>query len=470
MDRDRSNDYRRLSLWLDTCGDDLVPRAALAGDRDVDVAVVGAGYTGLWTAYYLVVADPGLRVAVVEREVAGFGASGRNGGWCSALFAAGREAVARRAGRDAALALQRAMIDTVGEVGRVAAAERIDADYAKGGTLQLATGPAQVDRIRAAVAADRAGGLSEADSRWLDAAEAAGRLGAVGVLGAAYTPHCARVQPARLVRGLARAVAARGVAVYERSPVVAVQARRDRRAAEVRTPGGRLRAEVVVRGTEAYTTQLPRLRRALLPVYSLMIATEPLPPAFWDAVGWRGRETVTDGRHLLVYAQRTAEDRIAFGGRGAPYHWGSAIRPDYDRDTRVFTALTAALHALLPGTWDAAITHRWGGPLGVPRDWHPSVGLDRATGLAWAGGYVGDGVGTSNLAGRTLADLILRRDTELTRLPWVGHRSPPWEPEPARWLGANALRWLAASADAVESRTGRPARRAALLTHFVPGG
>jgi glycine/D-amino acid oxidase-like deaminating enzyme len=289
------------------------------------------------------------------------------------------------------------------------------------------------------------------------------------VLGAGYTPHCARVQPARLVRGLARAVQARGVAVYERSPVVAVQPRRDRRAAAVRTPGGRLRAEIVVRGTEAYTTQLPRLRRALVPVYSLMIATEPLPPAFWNAVGWRGRETVTDGRHLLIYAQRTAEDRIAFGGRGAPYHWRSAIRPEYDRDAGVFTALTAALHALLPGARDAAITHCWGGPLGVPRDWHPSVGLDPATGLAWAGGYVGDGVGTSNLAGRTLADLILGRDTELTRLPWVGHHSPRWEPEPARWLGANALRWLAASADAVEARTGRPARRAAILDRFLGG-
>jgi glycine/D-amino acid oxidase-like deaminating enzyme len=225
---------------------------------------------------------------------------------------------------------------------------------------------------------------------------------------------------------------------------------------------------VVVRATEAYTAQLPGLHRALVPIYSLMVATEPLPPGFWETVGWRQWETVTDGRHLLVYAQRTAEDRIAFGGRGAPYHWRSAIRPEYDRDAAVFAALTAALHTLLPGTRDAAVTHRWGGPLGVPRDWHPSVGLDRATGLAWAGGYAGDGVGTSNLAGRTLADLVLDRDTELTRLPWVGHRSPRWEPEPLRWVGANALRWLAASADTVEARTGRQPRRAAVLNRFVP--
>jgi glycine/D-amino acid oxidase-like deaminating enzyme len=437
---DRSPEYRQLSLWLEQCGDDLAPRPPLDGDRDVDVAIVGAGYTGLWTAYYLAVADPSLRIAVVEREVAGFGASGRNGGWCSALFAA----------RGQPPAMHRAMVDTVDEVGQVAAAEGIDAAYHKGGTLTLAMNPAHAARIR-----------SDMDGRWLAAAELRERLAVPGALGAAYSPHCARVQPARLVRGLARAVERRGVAVHERTPATAI------RPGAVLTRSGRLRAEVVVRATEAYTVDIPGLRRTLLPVYSLMIATEPLPAAFWDEVGWHGRETVTDGRHLLVYAQRTADDRIAFGGRGAPYHWGSRVRPDFDRHPGVFAALEAALRALLPATRDAAVTHRWGGPLGVPRDWHPSVGLDRATGLAWAGGYVGDGVGTANLAGRTLADLILRRDTELTRLPWVGHRSPAWEPEPARWLGANALRWVAASADAVEQRTGRPARRAAVLDRFV---
>jgi glycine/D-amino acid oxidase-like deaminating enzyme len=448
----------------------------LAGDLDVDVAVVGAGYTGLWTAYYLAGADPSLRIAVLEREIAGFGASGRNGGWCSALFAASREAVAARAGRAAALDLQRAMIGTVGEVGRVARVERIDCGFRRGGTLRLATVPAHVPRIRAAVAADRAWGLSEEDSRWLDADEARQRLAAEGVLGAAYTPHCARIQPAALVRGLARAVERRGVRLYERTTVTAIRPASQGRPAEVRAGGraaGRVRtdavvrAEVVVRATEGFTPALPGLRRALVPVYSLLIATEPLPPAFWAATGWSDRETVTDGRHLLVYAQRTADDRIAFGGRGAPYHWASAVRPGYDRVDRVFTALADALHTLLPATGDAAITHRWGGPLGVPRDWFPSVGLDREAGLAWAGGYVGDGVGTTNLAGRTLADLILRRHTELTRLPWVGHRSRRWEPEPLRWLGINASRWLAASADAAEARTGRPARRADLVDRLT---
>lgn len=451
------------------CRDDLRPRPALGRDTEVDVAVVGAGYTGLWTAYYLALADPALRIAVLDREIAGFGASGRNGGWCSADFAAGRDAVAARAGRDAALALQRAMIDTVAEVGRVVRAERLDCGYHHGGTLRLATRPAHLARLRAAVEADRRWGLSEEDSRWLEPAEVSTRLAAAGVLGAVHSPHCARVQPAELVRGLARAVERRGVTVYERTPATAIRPGGPSRPAEVRTPGGRLRAEVVVRATEAYTSQLPGLRRTLAPVYSLMVATEPLPPGFWETAGWDGRETVTDARHLIIYAQRTVDDRIAFGGRGAPYHWASALRSRYDRNERVFGALVGTLRELLPGTRDATVTHGWGGPLGVPRDWFPSVGLSTATGLAWAGGYVGDGVGTANLAGRTLADLVLRRRSDLTRLPWVGHRSRRWEPEPARWLGVNAGRWLAASADKVELRTGRPARRAALL-HRLTGG
>jgi glycine/D-amino acid oxidase-like deaminating enzyme len=453
------NGYAGVSLWHETCGDGLAPRPALDGDVEVDVAIVGAGYTGLWTAYYLAVAEPSLRVAVLEREIAGFGASGRNGGWCSALFAASRTAVAKAAGRPAALDLQAAMVQTVDEVGRVAAAEGIGCGYRKGGTLSLATSPAHVARLRAHVADDHAWGL--ADSRWLTPAEVAERVAAAGVLGAAYTPHCARVQPAALVRGLARAAEARGVRIHERTAATAI------RPGRVDTDRGTVRAGIVVRATEAYTARLPGLRRALLPIYSLIVATAPLPAAVWDAVGWAGAETLTDGRHLLVYAQRTADGRIAFGGRGAPYHLGSRTEEAYDRDGRVFAALERALRALLPAVADVPVTHRWGGPLAAPRDWFPSVGLDRGTGLAWAGGYVGDGVGTSNLAGRTLADLILHRDTALTRLPWVGHRSRRWEPEPLRWLGATAVRRLAASADLAEARTGRPARRAALLDRFL---
>ncbi len=465
---DTGSRYRRLSLWLDTCGEELAPRPALDRDLDVDVAVVGAGYTGLWTAYYLAAADPSLRIALVEREIAGFGASGRNGGWCSALFPTSREVLARRAGRPAAIALHRTMVETVDEVGRVVAAEGLDVGWVKGGTLTLATGPAQVTRLRAAVQADRDWGLSESDSRWLSAAEVAERVSAAGVLGAAYTPHCARVHPARLVRGLARAVERHGVPVYERTAALRIRPGGAGRPAEVDTSGGRLRAEVVIRATEAYTPGLPGHRRDLAPIYSLMIGTAPLPPPASDRLGWRGAETVTDGRRLIIYAQHTADGRIAFGGRGAPYHFGSRVRPAFDRDDRVFAALERTMREVFPAAGDVPVTHRWGGPLAVPRDWFASVGLDSSSGLGWAGGYIGDGVGTTNLAGRTLADLVLRRDTALTRLAWVGHRSRRWEPEPLRWLGVNAVRWLAAGADAAETRMSRSSRGRAVLDR-LPG-
>jgi glycine/D-amino acid oxidase-like deaminating enzyme len=209
------------------------------------------------------------------------------------------------------------------------------------------------------------------------------------------------------------------------------------------------------------------MRRALLPIYSLMIATEPLPGSFWEEVGWRRRETMTDGRHMIIYAQRTADDRIALGGRGAPYHYASRTADRYDREPRVFEELHRVLLRLFPEVGSAAITHRWGGPLAAPRDWRTSVGIDRSTGMAWAGGYVGDGVAAANLAGRTLADLILERDTELTRLPWVGHRARKWEPEPLRWLGGRLAHRALVSADRAEMSSGRPSRRAEMVGKLI---
>jgi len=438
--------YRELSHWMATVDDDLTPRPSLPGDLDVDVAIVGAGYTGLWTAYYLAAADPTLRIAVLEAEIAGYGASGRNGGWCSAFFPLSVAELARRHGRPAAVAMHRALVSTVDEVGRAAAAEGIGCDFAKGGTLTLARNEAQLARLRSEVDELAAFGLSD-DAVLLDGAAARERCGASEVLGAVYSPHCAALHPARLVRGLAHAVQRRGVRLYERTPVTMLGPRM------VQTGQSTVRAEVVVRATEGYTPRLPGLRRAVAPVYSLMIVTPPLPPSFWAAAGLAHRETFTDGRRLIIYGQRTADDRLAFGGRGSPYHFASRIRPSFDRDPRVFAALRRTLVELFPDQADLlTIDRTWGGPLGIPRDWHPSVGLDRARGLAWAGGYVGDGVATTNLAGRTLADLIRGVDSDLTRLPWVGHRSRRWEPEPLRWLGANTMLRLAVAADAREAR------------------
>jgi glycine/D-amino acid oxidase-like deaminating enzyme len=344
----------------------------------------------------------------------------------------------------------------------VVATEGIDCHWRKGGTIVLARTPAQLARARAEVDDAREFGFGEDDLALLGPAEARSRCAASQVLGGTYTAHCAAIHPARLVRGLARAVERRGVRIYERTPVLAL------RPGQVVTAAGTVRAPIVVRATEGYTPTLPGHRRALAPIYSLMIATEPLPEAVWQEIGLAERETFADYRHLIIYGQRTADGRLAFGGRGAPYHFRSRVRPEYDREPAVFAALRRTLTDLFPVLGPhLRITHTWGGPLGVPRDWFPSVGLDRTTGLAWAGGYVGDGVSTTNLAGRTLADLIRGEESDLTSLPWVGHRSPRWEPEPLRWLGINAGLRVMASADAAEARSGRPSRRARLFGRLI---
>ena len=441
----------------------LAPGDPLPGDTQADVAIVGAGFTGLWTAYYLARRDPSLRIVVCEREIAGFGASGRNGGWCSALFPASLAKLNRMAGRDAAVAMQRAMYATVDEVGTVAAAEGIDCHWAKGGTVSLARSAVQLERAKAEVAEMRDYGFGEEDLTLLTEREARGRLGATGVLGGTYTPHCAAIHPARLVRGLAQVVRDRGVKLFERTPVTEITP------GKLVTTRGTVTAEYVIRATEGYTPGLPGLHRAVIPVYSLMIATEPLPDAVWDTVGLAGRPTFSDGRHLLIYGQRTADGRLAFGGRGAPYHLGSAVRPSFDQVPAVFTALRRTLGELFPALGDVAVTHTWGGPLGIARDWCASAGLDRATGLGWAGGYVGDGLATTNLAGRTLADLILDKGSDLTRLPWVNHRSRSWEAEPLRWLGINAGLHTMGWADRSELRSGRPSRAAQVMRRFLGG-
>lgn len=419
-------------------------RPALDGDAEADVAIIGGGLTGLWTAWYLLERDPSLRIIVLEKEFAGFGASGRNGGWCSALFPRSRAALAREHGSDAARAMRRAMTATVDEVGRAAVRAGIDADYAKGGTVVYARSAVQERAARAEVAEAAAHGVDQV--QWW----AADRVRAAGAVGASYHPACARLHPAKLVRGLAAAVETRGVRIAESTAVLGWSAGR------VETTRGRVTCDRIVVAVEGFGAVIPQLRRSTLPLYSLMIATEPLPTEVWDEIGVPHGRTFSDHRHLLIYGQRTADDRFAFGGRGARYHWGSAIRPSYDRVPRVFDHLRRSLDELFPAAAGVGVTHGWGGPLGVPRDWHAAVRYDPDTRIGWAGGYVGDGLSTTNLAGRTLADLLTGAETELTRLPWVGHSSPRWEREPLRFLGANAGLLAMAAADVEERVTHRP--------------
>lgn len=423
------------------------PRATLPGSLDVDVAVVGGGYTGLWTAYYLKKAQPDLRIVVLEARFAGYGASGRNGGWLTNSVTGGRQRYARRHGRQSAIDQQLALNATVDEVIAIAAAESIDADIHQGGALNVAYTPAQHARLQAVAASES--DWPGTDVRLLSATETAARVNVTGVLGGIWQPHCARLHPAKLARGLADAVERLGVTIYEGTRVDEITP------GAARTARGTVRAEHILRATEGFTSGLRGERRTWLPMNSSMVVTETLGPDVWAKIGWTGYETLGDFAHAYMYAQRTADDRIAFGGRGVPYRYGSRVDSDGQTPRATIADLSALLHRFFPATRPARIDHAWSGVLGVPRDWAATVAHDRRTGLGWAGGYVGTGVASANLAGRTLRDLVLACDTELTRLPWVAHRARRWELEPLRWLGVHGIYAAYRAADRAERR-GRP--------------
>ncbi|MFW5417981.1 FAD-dependent oxidoreductase [Nocardiopsis sp. CNT-189] len=444
-------------------------RAPLPGSADYDVCIVGGGYTGLWTAYYLKRDQPDLRICILEREFAGFGASGRNGGWLSAEFAGSRRRHAAARGRRAMIDLQHAMFAGVDEVIDTARREGIDADIAKGGLVHAATNPAQRERLLAEVEELRDWGYGPGDLYVMDPGERDRRIRVAGALAAAYSPHCARIQPAKLALGLARTVEALGVHIYEDTAVTEIRPRTGAAPATAATDRGEVRAQFVLRATEGFTASLAGQRRQWLPMNSSMIVTEPLGAEAWDRIGWQGRELLGDEAHAYIYAQRTADDRIAIGGRGVPYRFGSATDVRGATQPQTIAALWRVLTRLFPDAAEVPVAHAWCGVLGVPRDWCSTVDADPRTGLGWAGGYVGSGVTTTNLAGRTLRDLVLGRDTELTRLPWVGRRVRPWEPEPLRWAGVQLIYRLFRTADRREAEQAATTSGHARLAELISG-
>ncbi len=445
-------DYARVSYWLESCGDDLTPRAPLDGSIDADVAILGAGYSGLWTAYYLQRARPDLRVAILEAEIAGFGASGRNGAWCTSGFPAGPDLLADRYGRDAAVEVHGAMVETVDEIGRVLREESIDADYARDGEISVAVGEHQLPALDATLRSYEALGLDGFMTR-LDRREAREKLRVAGVAGALFHPATAAVHPGKLVRGLARVVERRGAAIYEQTPVTEVVTGG---APRLRTATGDVRAPVVVLAGESYLTRLAPMHRSLMPVYSLIVLTEPIDDDRLAAIGWTHRAVAYSQALTVDYLSRTADGRILFGGRGAPYHFGSRIADEYDLHAPTHERLRRSVAEWFPDLRGIRCTHAWGGPVAVPRDWTPSVTFDRATGVAGLYGYTGEGVAASNLAARALTDLVLDRDSALRALPFVGHSARRWEPEPLRWLAARYVGRAAARVDRRAERTGRP--------------
>ncbi|WGD38675.1 FAD-binding oxidoreductase [Lysinibacter sp. HNR] len=449
-----------VSFWWEQIGHPA-PRPTLPGSMRADIVIVGAGYTGLWAAYYLKKAAPHLRVVILEQRFAGYGASGRNGGWLTNSVTGGREQYVRSHGRDAAHRFQAAMNETVDEVIRVAHAEGIEADIHKGGEFSVAYNQAQEGRLRAAAASEQQ--WDNTDVELLDAVAAQARINVVGTRAALWHPHCARIHPAKLARGLAASVESLGVKIYENTRVTEI------RPHLALTEHGEVEARYIVRATEGFTSQLAGLKRAWLPMNSSIVVTQPLSQNIWDTIGWEGRETLGDFAHAYMYAQRTADDRIALGGRGVPYRYGSRTDLDGHTQPRTVTMLREILNRFFPATAGVELDHVWSGVLGVPRDWAATVGLDTQTGMAWAGGYVGTGVATTNLAGRTLADLILGVDSDITHLPWVGHRVRSWEVEPLRWVAVQALYATYHAADRAEQARRTTTSPLAMIADKISG-
>ena len=412
---------------------------------EVDVAIVGAGLSGLWTAYYLSSAEPSLRIAILEARHVGFGASGRNGGWCSGYFPLTVSELASVYGRDAALLAYQESFATLPEVEQVLRREGIECGWHQGGTVQSASTALQAERLQSLLKQQHANGLGAGDAEWLPSSRVSEHISVAETHGAIYSRHCATLNPFQLVNGLARVLDQRGVTIWQNTAVQAIDN------GVVTHSHGRVVAKQVVQATEGYSHSIAQTKRRIVPLYSLMVATEPLNQATLQAIGWHNRATFNDGGQMVIYAQLTPDGRIAFGGRGAPYHFASRVRERFDLDDQTHRRIAAAIAQHFPAAAQARITHRWGGPLAVPRDWTPTVMLDRAQKYARLGGYVGDGVAATNLFSRALVDLILERDTSLTHLPFVNHRSPRWELEPLRFLGVNSLIALSESIDNYET-------------------
>lgn len=436
-------DYSQLSFWHAEIGE-LSPRAVPSEGGPFDVAIAGAGFTGLWTGIYLLRANPKLKVAIFEKEIAGFGASGRNGGWCSALFPWAADQLVEKYGKDAARQLRSAMVDTVQEVGRVTNELGIDCDFQLSGTHYLIRSEAQRLKAEHELAAATELGVDQLREISPELAPRATK-----VLGSVFDPACASIQPAKLVRGLAESFERLGGLIFEETEVLTLSEGR------IETSRGEFKAEYVVDALEGYRSTLREKSRDSIPIYSLMVVTEVLPEELLNEMGLEPGVTFADYRNLVIYGQRTKDNRIAFGGRGAPYHFGSRIKPGYDRNDRIHDQIEGVLLDLFPQLVGVKFEQRWGGALGVSRDWMASVRLDEKSKLCQAGGYVGDGVGTSNLAGRTMADLILGLSTPLTNLCWVQHQSPKWEFEPLRFIAARGALIGADIADQIEGVTGR---------------
>lgn len=422
-----------------------------------DLLILGAGLTGLWTAYYAAKKHPDWKITILEAESVGFGASGRNGGWLSPLIPGNRAVYARKRSQQgidptrSIIDFQESMNDAIEETLQVLSVEDIDADQHQGGHLQVATTEAGFARLKKAYEANLQYGYSADRLNLLEEESLRSRINITGAIGGLHFKDTARVHPAKLTKGLAQVVSNLGVTICAGTRVYRVNP------GNVQTNRGPTYGHTIVSCLESYSgtvaCEAPGFgNRQVIPVNSAMIVTEPLTDSQWESIGWHGEECLNDAAHTFIYAQRTKDGRIAIGGRGTPYKFNSGTAGAGEVDNKTIRSLTRRLGELFP-TVNMRISHAWKGTIGVTRDWCAGVFFDDASRIGTARGFAGHGVTATNLAARTLLHRIDKENSRLTRLPWNDHNSGQWEPEPVRFIGVHAMYRLFGIADFHEELT-----------------
>ena len=430
--------FRDKSFWLSTR--EYEPNPPLKGRQDVDVAVVGGGFTGLSAAHFLKQEEPGLKIALLEGQVIGYGASGRNGGFSMTLFGMTLSLTARRFGRQKAKEAHHYMERAVDMLQELIERHRIDCDYEHPGFLRVATAGRYRERILHEIEMARSLGLEGIE--WLDRDRLSEQVASPLYLGAWWEPRCGLLNPAKLAWGWKEVIERQGVEVYEQTPVVEIK-REAKGKIRLTVPWGEVTAKKLVLATNAYSHLIPQLKSKQAPVWTYIVLTEPLREGHFREIGWSNRQGIEDARDLVHYYRLTADNRLLMGGRDVAMAFGRDM--DKDRNEEVFVGLERDVRSIFPALKDIAFTHRWGGPVSVPVDLAPALGYLGSKDTVYSLGCVGHGVSMTHLNGRTVADLVLGRRTDLTEVFFVNRRTLPWPPEPFRFLASRAvlefMRW-----------------------------
>lgn len=427
-------DFSSRSFWLEA--DPYSAGPSLAGDVAVDIAIIGGGFTGLWTAHFLLRAQPSLKIAVIESEVVGYGASGRNGGFAMTLLSRSLHDLVEAFGAEPARAAHDAVARSIDAIGQFCAEYGVKCDYDKSGFIGVATDESQVARIEADRRAAEALGIP--DIRYIPGDELRRQIQSPLYRCGLEEKTCALINPAKLVRGIARVVRQQSGIIYEQTPVERIE--RDGTKMKVCTKQGTVHADKVVLATNAYSVHFPEFRRLLIPLYSYIVLTQPLSEGEWASVGWQGRQGLEDKRTYIHYFRPTADGRILMGGEDAPYYYGSSVDPRHDRNPHVFATLQRDLRTIYPQLKNVRFTHQWGGPVAVTTRFVPTFGSLEGGHVHYGFGYSGHGVAPTHLGGQILRDLVLERQSELTQLCFVRAKALPFPAEPLRYLAVNLAR------------------------------